>query len=296
MAENEGGRQDGGKSATATLYLDHFGLRELPFGITPDTDFAYALRAHQEAFNTLMLALESGEGFIKITGEVGAGKTLLCRRLLKTLGGEWVSAYLPNPGFDADTLLRALAEELSIGEPARFDQYHLLREINRALLELAHAGKRVVALIDEAQAMPVETLEALRLLSNLETEKQKLLQIVLFGQPELDEKLNRPEIRQLRQRIVFHYRLSGLDEDEVANYVAYRLRVAGHLGEELFTPAALRVLYRASGGAPRLINVLAHKSLMAVYGEGRQKVEARHARLARRDTEGARQTGWLGWP
>ena len=277
------------------LYLRHFGLRELPFGITPDTSFVYALRAHQEAFNTLMLALDAGEGFIKITGEVGAGKTLLCRRLLKTLGEEWVTAYLPNPNIGADTLLRAWAEEFSVEDPARFDQYHLLREINGALLEFARANKRVAVLIDEAQATPIDTLEALRLLSNLETEKQKLLQIVLFGQPELDEKLNQPEIRQLRQRIVFHYRLSGLDEDEVAKYVAYRLRVAGYLGEGLFTPAALRALHQASGGTPRLINILAHKSLMAVYGEGHQMVELRHVRMAQQDTEGAGRIGWLGW-
>lgn len=278
------------------MYLKHFGLRELPFGITPDTGFAYSLRSHQEALNTLLLALGTGEGFVKISGEVGTGKTLLCRRLLQALGDEWVTAYLPNPGFGADTLLRALAEELGVAEPERFDSYHLLREINGALLGFARAEKPVAVLIDEAQAMPVETLEALRLLSNLETEKRKLLQIVLFGQPELDEKLNRPEIRQLRQRIAFHYRLHGLGKDEVANYVAHRLRVAGYLGEGLFSGAALRALHRASGGTPRLLNILAHKSLMAVYGEGRQRVRVRHVRMARRDTEGARSIGWPCWP
>lgn len=173
------------------LYLKHFGLTELPFGITPDTSFTYSVQYHQEALNTLLLALNGGEGFVKISGEVGTGKTLLCRRLLQTLDEGWVTAYLPNPNLDADTLFCALAEELGIKDAAELDQYHLLRRINLALLDFARAKKRVVLCIDEAQAMPIETLEALRLLSNLETEKRKLLQIVLFGQPELDEKLRR---------------------------------------------------------------------------------------------------------
>lgn len=274
------------------VYLEHFGLREPPFGITPDTGFACALRNHQEAFNTLLFALDSGEGFIKITGEVGTGKTLLCRRLLQALGRNWVSAYLPNPRIDVDTLLRALAEELGIEQAARFTSYHLLRQINRTLLESARKQKRVAVLIDEAQAMPIETLEALRLLSNLETEKQKLLHIVLFGQPELDEKLKRPEIRQLLQRISFHYRLRPLEKSEVAQYVAYRLRVAGFPGDRIFSPGALRALHQASGGTPRLINILAHKALMVAYGKGRQMVEARHVRTAQKDTEGAQRIGW----
>ena len=275
------------------MYLKHFGLTEMPFGITPDTSFTYSGQCHQEALNTLMLALTAGEGFVKICGEVGTGKTLLCRRMLQSLGDGWVTAYLPNPNLDADTLFLALAEELGIKEPARFDQYHLLREINHMLLDLARAKKRVVVLIDEAQAMPLETLEALRLLSNLETEKRKLLQIVLFGQPELDDRLNRPEIRQLRQRIAFHYRLEGIRKSEIGNYVAHRLRVAGYRGEGLFSKNALRALHRASGGTPRLVNILAHKALMAVFGEGRQMAKVRHVRLARKDTEGARRVGWL---
>lgn len=280
--------------ASPLLYLKHFALRELPFSITPDTDFAYALRSHQEAINTLLLALHSGEGFIKISGEVGTGKTLLCRRLLKTLDAGWVTAYLPNPNFGHRTLLRALAEELGITDPVHFvDSYHLLGAIKRALLGFAQTQKRVAVLIDEAQAMPVDTLEALRLLSNLETEKRKLLQIVLFGQPELDKKLSLPEVRQILQRIVFQHCLKGLDKDEVANYVAYRLRVAGYPGEGLFSAAALRALYRASGGTPRLLNILAHKSLMAVYGEGGQRVKVRHVRMAQKDTAGSRRIGWL---
>ena len=273
------------------MYLKHFGLVELPFGITPDTSFTYSVQYHQEALNTLLLALDQGEGFVKISGEVGSGKTLLCRRLLQTLNDGWVTAYLPNPNLNADTLFIALAEELGIKDVAEHDQYHLVRRINLALLDFARAKKKVVFCIDEAQAMPIETLEALRLLSNLETEKRKLLHIVLFGQPELDEKLHRPEVRQLLQRIAFHYRLGVLKKSEIGHYVAHRLRVAGYRGEGLFTPAALRALHRASGGTPRLINILAHKSLMSVFGEGRQMVKVRHVRLARKDTEGARRLG-----
>lgn len=275
------------------MYLHHFGLTELPFSITPDTSFIYSLQMHQEALNTLLLALNGGEGFVKISGEVGTGKTLLCRRLLQTLDASWVTAYLPNPNLDANTLFRALAEELGVRDAADLDQYHLLRRINLALLDFARAKKRVVVCIDEAQAMPIETLEALRLLSNFETEKRKLLQIVLFGQPELDEKLHRPEVRQLLQRIAFHYRLGGLKKSELAYYLAHRLRVAGFRGETLFTPAATRALHRASGGTPRLVNILAHKSLLAVFGEGRQQAKVRHVRLAAKDTEGAGRPGWL---
>ena len=275
------------------MYLKHFGLAELPFGITPDTSFTYLVQYHQEALNTLLLALADGEGFVKITGEVGTGKTLLCRRLLQTLDDSWVTAYLPNPNFDANTLFLALAEELGVRDAAELDQYHLVRRINHTLLGHARAKKRVVVCIDEAQAMPLETLEALRLLSNLETEKRKLLQIVLFGQPELDEKLRRPEVRQLLQRIAFHYQLGSLKKSEIGNYVAHRLRVAGYLGEGLFSGSALRALHRASGGTPRLINILAHKSLMSVFGEGREMVKVRHVRAARNDTEGARRAGWF---
>ena len=275
------------------MYLKHFGLTELPFGITPDTSFTYSVHDHQEALNTLLLALTAGEGFVKISGEVGTGKTLLCRRLLQTLDDGWVSAYLPNPNLDAKTLFMALAEELGIKDAADLDQYHLVRRINHVLLDHARTRKRVVLCIDEAQAMPVETLEALRLLSNLETEKRKLLQIVLFGQPELDAKLSRPEVRQLQQRIAFHYRLGGLKKSETGQYVSHRLRVAGYLGEGLFTPAAVRALHQASGGTPRLINILAHKSLLCVFGEGRQLVKLSHVRLARKDTEGARRVGWF---
>ncbi|MDA0189503.1 MAG: AAA family ATPase [Proteobacteria bacterium] len=275
------------------MYLQHYGLNELPFGITPDTSFAFSARAHQEALNTLLVALQCGEGFVKIAGEVGTGKTLLCRRLLQAVGPEVVTAYIPNPNLDADTLLLALSEELRIGDAGGLDAFHRLRRINRALLDFARAGKRVVLCIDEAQAMPLATLEALRLVSNLETEKRKLLQIVLFGQPELDGKLADPSVRQLRQRIAFHHRLTGLDGEEIALYLQHRLRVAGYRGDPLFSARAVRGLRRASRGTPRLINILAHKSLLTAFGEGRHTIGLGQVRRAARDTEGAASPGWL---
>lgn len=274
------------------MYLDHFGLTELPFGITPDTSFTVITRSHQEALNTLLVALNSGEGFIKITGEVGTGKSLLCRRLLQALPENSVSAYLPNPYLAPRTLLLALAEELGVAIDTASDDYHLLKHVNDALLSYAGADRQVVVCIDEAQAMPLETLESLRLLSNLETEKRKLLQIVLFGQPELDRKLAEPSVRQLLQRIAFHYRLTGLAREEVANYLAHRLRVAGYRGEDVFGSHAVRCLHRASRGTPRLLNILAHKSLLAVFGEGKHAVRATHVRQAAADTEGAASAGW----
>ncbi len=274
------------------MYLQHFGLNEAPFGITPDTAYTFVTASHQEALNTLLVALAGGEGFIKITGEVGTGKSLLCRRLLQTLPAGAVSAYLPNPYLAPRTLLLALGEELGLGLDPAADDYHLLQGINRRLLEQAAAGRQVVICIDEAQAMPLETLESLRLLSNLETEKRKLLQIVLFGQPELDERLATPAVRQLRQRIAFHYRLGGLAKNEIGNYLAHRLRVAGYRGEPLFAARAGGALHRASGGTPRLVNILANKALRAAFGEGRPAVKTRHVRQAARDTEGAKDPGW----
>ena len=268
-------------------YATHFGLRELPFAITPDTSYFFACRASQEALNTLLVAVSNGEGFLKVTGEVGTGKTLLCRKFLALLDERWVSAYVPNPSFEPRSLMLALAEELELGAEASVDQHHLLRAITRELLNQARAGRRVVLCMDEAQSMPLETLEALRLLTNLETEKRKLLQVVLFGQPELDRRLEQESIRQLRQRIMFEQRLTGLAEDETGAYVAHRLAVAGYTGTRLLHPAALRELHRASRGVPRLVNILMHKSMLLAYGEASRSVEKRHLRGAIADTPAA---------
>jgi MSHA biogenesis protein MshM len=281
--------------APALMYRSHFGLREPPFGITPDTSFAFSCATHQEALNTLLVAVGNGEGFIKITGEVGTGKTLLCRRFLATLQDDYVTAYVPNPYLEPRALMLALAEELRVPVDPQADQHHLLKQINHALLEIAREGKRVVVCLDEAQAMPIETLEALRLLSNLETEKRKLLQVVLFGQPELDEKLASESVRQLRQRITFQHHLGALSRSELEHYLAHRLRVAGYMGSRLFTHAAVRGLYQSTQGVPRLVNILAHKCLLLVYGEGGDQVLARHAQAAARDTPAARAPRPLWW-
>ena len=279
------------------MYEAHFGLREPPFGITPDTSFAYACNSHQEALNTLLVAARNGEGFMKVTGEVGTGKTLLCRRFLATLDSRFVSAYIPNPYLEPRTLMFALADELGIVLPREADQHQLLKELSRALLNFARQGKTVVVCLDEAQAMPQETLEALRLLTNLETEKRKLLQVVLFGQPELDERLGHAAVRQLRQRITFQYRLSALNAEEVDHYLAHRLRVAGYRGSRLFAPAAVRRMHRVSRGVPRLINIIAHKALLLAFGEGMQQVHPHHVRIAAADTPAAVPVvhwWWLG--
>jgi MSHA biogenesis protein MshM len=269
------------------IYLSHFGLREPPFGITPDTSFFYACASSQEALNTLLVAVANGEGFLKVTGEVGTGKTLLCRKFLATLDDSWVSAYVPNPNLEPKTLLLALAEEMRVKLDGGLDQHHLLKALTLALLDFARQKKRVVVCLDETQAMPLESLETLRLLTNLETEKRKLVQVILFGQPELDEKLAHESIRQLRQRITFQHHLGTLTREETDYYLAHRLAIAGYLGEGVFAPGAVSRIYRASRGVPRLVNILANKAMMLAYGEGSRKVTAQHARAATADTPAA---------
>lgn len=278
------------------MYEAHFGLREAPFGLTPDTSYFLACASYQSALNTLLVAARGGEGFVKITGEVGTGKSLLCRKFLGTLDEEFVTAYVANPLLDPQALMLALADELELVLPPEMQTPHQLpKALTERLLDLAAAGKRVLLCVDEAQALPVGTLEALRLLTNLETEKRKLLQIVLFGQPELDRTLQDPAIRQLAQRITFHDRLQPLTLDELRFYLPHRLGVAGYSRGRLFEPAAERLLFRASGGIPRLVNILAHKAMLAAYGEGLPSVGARHVAAAARDTEAARRPGRLDW-
>ncbi len=269
------------------MYLEHFGLREMPFTLTPDTSFFYAYDSHVAALNTLLVALRSGDGFIMVTGEVGTGKTLVCRKLLSALRNEeFVTAYIPNPYLEPMTLLYAVADELRIQYKDEMNQHQLLKALTKALIDFYAAGKRVALCLDEVQAMPVRTLETLRLLTNLETEKRKLLQVVLFGQPELHRLLDQPSVRQIKQRIVFSHNLLPLDRDGMEGYVMHRLTSAGYNGKRLFAGDALRDLYRASGGIPRLVNVICHKALMAAYGQGKRDVERRHMRLAVQDTLG----------
>jgi MSHA biogenesis protein MshM len=279
------------------MYLEHFGLRELPFNITPDTSFFFPSARYQEALNTLLIATRTGEGFIKITGEVGTGKTLLCRKFMDSLGPEFKIAYIPNPLLEPHALLLALVDELGI-KPADtgVDQHGLLKSLTQALLEYASEGKYVVVCIDEAQAMPLETFEALRLLTNLETEKRKLLQVVIFGQPELDVKLSHDSIRQLKQRITFDYVLGMLSRDDLHYYLNHRLIVAGYQGGRLFSSMALWMLHRRTDGVPRLVNILAHKSLLSTYGKGRKAVSWSDVASAANDTASTRRNiKRLGW-
>lgn len=278
------------------MYLEHFGLRELPFNLTPDTSFFFASSRYQEALNTLLIAARTGEGFIKISGEVGTGKTLLCRKFMASLDPEFKTAYIPNPYLEPQALLLALAEELGAETGPDLNQHSLLKSLTNTLLDHARDGKRVLICLDEAQAMPLETLEALRLLTNLETEKRKLVQVVIFGQPELDVKLEHESIRQLKQRITFDYVLGVLSRDDLHYYINHRLIVAGHQGGRLFSPAALWMLHRKTGGVPRLVNVLAHKALLSTYGKGRKTVGLRDVLAAANDTGSTRRTTrWTDW-
>ncbi len=280
------------------MYERFFGLKELPFGLTPNTHFFLKSDTHQQALDMLIWALSHKEGFIKVTGEVGTGKTLLCRKLLNALESPFVTAYLPNPFFSAETLYCLVAQELAAhtDDPAEEDSTiqlsqvkdpHVLalQQIQQTLLKLAGQQKQVVLVIDEAQAMPEETIEALRLLTNLETESQKLLQIVLFGQPELDELLSRQNLRQLKQRITFQHQLKPLQRNDIEHYIAHRMTLAGYQGGRLFEAKAISLLCRASKGIPRLVNILCHKALMCAFGEGQKVIQARHMLAAIRDTE-----------
>lgn len=282
------------------MYLEHYGLREFPFSLTPDTSYFFAYGHYRDAFDTLLVALHNGEGFIKVSGEVGTGKTLLCRKLLNHLeqeGQGFTTAYIPNPLLSPSALILAVANELGLDVPRNAGAHRAMEALNRRLIELNADGTRVVLCIDEAQAMPEPTLEALRLITNLETEKRKLLHVVLFGQPELDAHLAKASVRQLRQRITFSYTLQPIDARGLEAYINHRLLVAGSNGAVRFDSRALKSLYRGSGGIPRLINILAHKALLLGYGQGTRQIKTQHVRLAIADTEGARPVGiWQNTP
>lgn len=267
------------------MYLEHFNFKELPFGLTPNVGFYCNLKGHKEALNVLLFSLRSGEGFIKIIGEVGSGKTLLCRKLLASLEDSFVTAYIPNPDLNPIELRRALAREIGIDLSSIQDQHELLALICDRLLELHGMDKKVVLLIDEAQALPVESLEAIRLLTNIETEKTKLLQVILIGQPELDEHLADRNLRQLQQRITFSYYLPLMTREDMDNYLFHRLAVVGDITGSLFVNKAKDILYKASKGTPRIINILCHKALLVAYGRGESKISRKIMRYAIKDTE-----------
>jgi len=276
------------------MYTTHFSLLTAPFSITPDSAFFYPHEGAQSALNMLLVALRSGEGFLKVVGEVGCGKTVLCRHLLNILQGECVTAYIPNPAMEPNDLLRALMQELNIqdfssADSHNFTRFGLLNALRDCLVKHAESGRRVVLLVDEAQAISTESLESLRLLSNLETEKQKLLQLVLLGQPELDVRLSHPELRQLLQRITFSEYLGPMAALRVPGYLVHRLSTAAAseaTNTGVFEIAAAQEIARLSGGVPRLVNILAHKCLMLAFGESKHHVTVRHVRFAAADTPG----------
>jgi len=272
------------------MYLYHFGLRELPFTLTPNTHFYLGLASHNEALAVLLTALKTGEGFIKVVGEVGTGKTLLCRKLLNEIPEHFVTAYIPNPYLKPDELRRAVAVELGVKQAQRMSTQLLTQRIQERLLTLHGQGHSVVLILDEAQALPEESLEALRLFTNLETETRKLLQVVLFAQPELDQRLNEKQFRQLRQRITFSYHLRAMTTTEVQHYIQHRLQVAGYKGAALFSPTVIKKLAKASKGIPRLVNVLCHKILMLAYGQGHYQISTKHLKSAINDTEDTKST------
>ncbi len=240
------------------MYTEHYGLREKPFNLTPDPRFLFLSASHREALAHVLYGIDQGEGFISVTGEVGTGKTTLCRTLLERLAAETEVAYLFNPALNPDELLRAIAMEFDLPAGKDLGRAALIDHLNRFLLESSRQGRRVLLIVDEAQNLSTETREQMRLLSNLETSRSKLIQIVLFGQPELDQKLDSKELRQLRQRISVRWRLGSLSEEESRDYGRHRIRVAAGDERELFTPRALREILsmRRSPGRWRRIPLL----------------------------------------
>ncbi|EKE01697.1 MAG: MSHA biogenesis protein MshM (Pilus type IV) [uncultured bacterium] len=268
------------------MYLQHFGFNEFPFSLTPNLRFFCNLEAYKEALNVITVSLYNGEGFVKITGEVGTGKTLLCRKVLNTLGNEYKTAYISNPTLDTFNLQKAIARELEIAFPENIDNHGLLNLLTNQLIEIHKNNKRVIIIIDEAHVLSDESLEGLRLLSNLETETTKLMQIILVGQPELDKRLKKSHLRQLKQRIVFSYNLPTLRDKEFLAYVSLRLTAAGYNNtcDALFSRPALKLLFKASQGIPRLINILSHKALLITYGYNKKKIDIAAIKMAVADT------------
>ena len=270
------------------LYLDHFGLSEPPFRITPHTDFFFEGAERGATLEALAYAVLHDEGIVKVSGEVGSGKTMLCRMLMERLPAEAATIYLATPSFAREEILQAIADDLELKLSER--RTVALRELQEHLITLYGAGKRVVILIDEAHVMPEDTLEQVRLLSNLESSRHKLLQIVLFGQPELDATLAKASLRQLRDRITHSFRMRPLPAAEVVKYLDFRMRAAGYRGPQVFAPRAARLLANASGGLTRRINILADKALLAAYSETSHAVTDRHVKAAIADSEFASAT------
>jgi general secretion pathway protein A len=267
------------------VYLEFYGLKEPPFAITPNPRFLFYSDKHREAFNHLLYGIRERKGFVQLTGEVGAGKTTLCRALLNELGDTFSTALILNPILDPDGLMKAIAMEFGL-DVKGCDRLDTVANINAFLLRQLADGRDSVLIIDEAQDLSDELLEQVRLLSNLETEDRKLLQIVLLGQPELRDRLDAHNLRQLRQRITVRYHLRALRLGELGHYIAHRLAVAGSNGSPQFSGAALWRLHRYSQGIPRLVNALGDKCLLAGFVEQARRIDFNMVGRAIRELEG----------
>lgn len=267
------------------MYLEHFGLSKAPFKITPDTHLFYEGGDRGALLHTLCYAVDNGEGITKVVGEVGTGKTMLCRMLPQTMGAhiDWI--YLAHPSLSPEHTLHAIAFEMGLRVEPTADKLVVMRQVHESLLERHLAGRRVVVMVEEAQGMPLETLEEIRLLSNLETQDEKLMQIILFGQPELDVNLAQPQIRQLRERITHSVYLSPLNLPGIHDYVNFRMRAVGYKGPDVFSHKIARALARYSGGLIRRINILADKALIIAFTENRHEIRVADIKAAARDSE-----------
>ena len=272
------------------MYYEHFGLTQAPFKITPNTDIFFTGANRGPVLEALIYAITHGEGIVKVSGEVGSGKTMLCNMLQSRLPDTVESVYLANPTVAPEDVLHAIAFELQLGVDRSADRLEVTHVLQDYLVKRHAEGKRVVVFIEESQSMPIASLEEIRLLSNLETRTDKLLQIVLFGQPELDEILKRPDIRQLRDRIAHSFRLEPLTDGQVRDYLMFRLRAAGYRGPELFPPAVVKQIAQASTGLTRRINLIADKALLAAFSENTHTIKAKHITAALRDSEFGRST------
>lgn len=267
------------------MYLEHFGLNEPPFRITPHTDFFFDGANRGATLDALVYAITHDEGIVKVSGEVGSGKTMLCRVLMERLPDTVTIVYLANPSLSRDDILYAIADELRLDIPENARTSAVMRALQDQLIKSYGEGRQVVVLIDEAHAMPAETLEEIRLLSNLESNHSKLLQLVLFGQPELNDILARPDMRQLKERITHNFGLEPLVRDDIANYLDFRMRAAGYRGPAIFTLPALKLIAHSSLGLTRRINIIADKSLLAAFSAGTHSIGAKEAQAAIRDCD-----------
>ncbi len=267
------------------MYLEYYGLKEPPFSITPNPRFLFYSDKHREAFNHLLFGIRERKGFVQLTGEVGAGKTTLCRALLEQLGDNFSTAVILNPALEANQLLKAIATEFGL-DVGGADRLEMIAIINDFLLRQMAEGRECVLIVDEAQTLTNDLLEQVRLLSNLETDERKLLQIVLMGQPELRDRLNDPGLVQLRQRITVRYHLNPLRSDEVPDYVQHRLKVSGATAPPQFTKPAMWRIHHYTGGIPRLINAVCDKVLLAGLAEQTKWINYRLAGRAIRELEG----------